>query len=374
MKHFNYFYEDFQDEKLNLTDRVILSIISSFNEYTVDYQELNELIGITISNIKLSIKKLKKLNLVQGNDKLELTNKTQGRYFRVDIEAGLDIKQLLVKNYIISLPDKAFYGSIDTLCSIFSFSRPTVISLLQTMTEKDTLIKVKQGKTFNYTVNITTTTNESKDEVITTQKEEEITTDDNEEQIIEETPIEEEMNEEMNDNTSVDIEALKAENEALKTRIENAIVEYRKLKDEYYKVEYQRQLLEAENQKLKLNQNKQTKTNGNKNTPYPLTETVLEALKHYSKYFFCKCIYTDKWSGYGGDVQDLYNYLNKLTPTVEDNIQVDLELYRDSVDEVKYHFMNLKYILSNVLVDDNNVQYREGLQSYFSKIYERNKN
>lgn len=361
MKHFNYYYEDFQDE-LNQTDRVILSIISSFNEYEPDYKELKKIIGIDEKYIKLSIKKLKELNLVQGEDKLELTNKTEGRYFRVDIEAGLDIKQLLIKSYILSLPDKAFYGSVDTLCSIFSFSKPTVIDLLKEMTEKNILSKTKQGKTFKYSVN-NTQTNESKDEVIPTENNTIIT------------PIEEEMNEEMNNNTSVDIEALKAENEALKQRIENAIVEYRKLKDEYYKVEYQRQLLEAENQKLKINQTKQSKTNGNKNTPYPLTETVLEALKHYSKYFFCKCIYTDKWSGYGGDVQDLYNYLNKLTPTVEDNnISIDLELYRDSADEVKYYFMNLKYILSNVLVDDNNVQYREGLQSYFSKIYERNKN
>lgn len=366
MIKFNYYYEDFQDEKLNLTDRVILSIISSFNEYTTDYQELNELIGITISNIKLSIKKLKELNLVQGEKTLKLTNKCQGRYFKVNIEAGLGIKELLVKSCILSLPDKAFYGSIETLSKLFNLSYPIISNLLNTMVNDGKLNKEKQGKVFRYSITDNFENIEETTEIPTV-----------EEQIIEETPIEEEMN----NNNSVDIEALEAEiealkteNEALKTRIENAIVEYRKLKEEYYNVEYQRQLLEAENKKLKLNQNKQSKTNGNKNTPYPLTETVLEALKHYSKYFFCKCIYTDKWSGYGGDVQDLYNYLNKLTPTVEDDIQVDLELYRDSVDEVKYHFMNLKYILSNVLVDDNNVQYREGLQSYFSKIYERNKN
>lgn len=370
MEHFNYYYEDFQDEKLNLTDRIILSTISSFNEYEPDYKELKKIIGIDNEKyIKLSIKKLKDLNLVQGEETLQLTNKTQGRYFRVDIEAGLNIKQLLVKSYIISLPDKAFYGSVETLSNVLSISPKTTSNLLVQMTKQSILHRDKYGKRFKYSLSETVI------EGLQIEETTEIPT--VEEQIIEETPIEEEMN----NNNSVDIEALEAEiealkteNEALKTRIENAIVEYRKLKEEYYKVEYQRQLLEAENKKLKLNQNKQTKTNGNKNTPYPLTETVLEALKHYSKYFFCKCIYTDKWSGYGGDVQDLYNYLNKLTPTVEDDIQVDLELYRDSVDEVKYHFMNLKYILSNVLVDDNNVQYREGLQSYFSKIYERNKN
>lgn len=351
MENFNYYYEDFQDEKLNLTDRVILSTISSFKEYTVDYEGLGKLLGITVPNIKLSIKKLKELNLIQGDEKLELTNKAQGRYFKVDIEAGLEIKQLLVKSYIISLPNKAFYGSIDTLCSIFSFSRPTVVNLLVDMTNKNILFREKYGKTYKYRLFRHIELQEPDGFGIIPSDNEEIT-----------------------EQLKAENEALKAENEALKTRIENAIVEYRKLKEEYYKVEYQRQLLEAENKKLKLNQTKQSKTNGNKNTPYPLTETVLEALKHYSKYFFCKCIYTDKWSGYGGDVQDLYNYLNKLTPTVEDNIQVDLELYRDLVDEVKYHFMNLKYILSNVLVDDNNVQYREGLQSYFSKIYERNKN
>lgn len=155
MKHFNYYYEDFQDEKLNLTDRVILSIISSFNEYTVDYQELNELIGITISNIKLSIKKLKELNLVQGNDKLELTNKTQGRYFRVDIEAGLDIKQLLVKSYIISLPYKAFYGSVEALSNVLSLSMKTTSNLLVQMTKQSILHRDKYGKRFKYSLSET---------------------------------------------------------------------------------------------------------------------------------------------------------------------------------------------------------------------------
>lgn len=155
MEHFNYFYEDFQDEKLNLTDRVILSIISSFNEYTVDYQELNELIGITISNIKLSIKKLKELNLVQGNDKLELTNKTQGRYFRVDIEAGLDIKQLLVKSYIISLPNKAFYGSVEALSNVLSLSMKTTSNLLVQMTKQSILYRDKYGKRFKYSLSET---------------------------------------------------------------------------------------------------------------------------------------------------------------------------------------------------------------------------
>lgn len=352
MEHFNYYYEDFQDEKLNLTDRIILSIISSFNEYEPDYKELKKIIGIDNEKyIKLSIKKLKDLNLVQGEETLQLTNKTQGRYFKVDIEAGLEIKQLLVKNYIISLPDKAFYGSVETLSNVLSISRSIVVNLLVDMTNKNILFREKYGKTYKYRLFRHIELQEPDGFGIIPSDNEEIT-----------------------EQLKAENEALKAENEYLKQRIENAIVEYRKLKEEYYKVEYQRQLLEAENKKLKLNQTKQSKTNGNKNTPYPLTETVLEALKHYSKYFFCKCIYTDKWSGYGGDVQDLFNYLNKLTPTVEDDIQVDLELYRDSVDEVKYHFMNLKYILSNVLVDDNNVQYREGLQSYFSKIYERNKN
>lgn len=155
MKHFNYYYEDFQDEKLNLTDRVILSIISSFNEYTPDYQELNELIGITISNIKLSIKKLKELNLVQGEDKLELTNKTQGRYFRVDIEAGLDIKQLLVKCYIISLPDKAFYGSVEALSNVLSLSMKTTSNLLVQMTKQSILYRDKYGKRFKYSISET---------------------------------------------------------------------------------------------------------------------------------------------------------------------------------------------------------------------------
>lgn len=155
MKHFNYFYEDFQDEKLNLTDRVILSIISSFNEYTPDYQELNELIGITISNIKLSIKKLKELNLVQGEDKLELTNKTQGRYFRVDIEAGLDIKQLLVKSYIVSLPYKAFYGSVEALSNVLSLSMKTTSNLLVQMTKQSILYRDKYGKRFKYSISET---------------------------------------------------------------------------------------------------------------------------------------------------------------------------------------------------------------------------
>lgn len=155
MEHFNYFYEDFQDEKLNLTDRVILSIISSFNEYTPYYQELNELIGITISNIKLSIKKLKDFNLVQGEDKLELTNKTQGRYFRVDIEAGLDIKQLLVKSYIISLPYKAFYGSVEALSNVLSLSMKTTSNLLVQMTKQSILHRDKYGKRFKYSLSET---------------------------------------------------------------------------------------------------------------------------------------------------------------------------------------------------------------------------
>jgi len=180
MKHFNYYYEDFQDEKLNLTDRVILSIISSFNEYTPYYQELNELIGITISNIKLSIKKLKELNLVQGNDKLELTNKTQGRYFRVDIEAGLDIKQLLVKSYIISLPYKAFYGSVEALSNVLSLSMKTTSNLLVQMTKQSILYRDKYGKRFKYSLSETV--------IEGLQIEKTIETPTVEEQIIEETP------------------------------------------------------------------------------------------------------------------------------------------------------------------------------------------
>lgn len=149
MEHFNYYYDDFQDEKLNLTDRVILSTISSFNEYTVDYQELSKLIGITVSNIRLSIKKLKELNLIQGEDKLELTNKTQGRYFRVEIEA-LDIKQLLIKSYIISLPEKAFYGSVEALSKVLSLSMKTTSNLLIQMTKDCILDKEKYGKRYKY--------------------------------------------------------------------------------------------------------------------------------------------------------------------------------------------------------------------------------
>lgn len=155
IQHFNYYYEDFQDEKLNLTDRVILSIISSFNEYTTDYQELNELIGITISNIKLSIKKLKELNLIQGNDKLELTNKIQGRYFQVEIEAGLNIKQLLLKSYIVHLPDKAFYGSVETLSKVLSLSMKTTSNLLVQMTKQSILHRDKYGKRFKYSLSET---------------------------------------------------------------------------------------------------------------------------------------------------------------------------------------------------------------------------
>lgn len=371
MEHFNYYYEDFQDEKLNLTDRIILSTISSFNEYEPDYKELKKIIGIDNEKyIKLSIKKLKDLNLVQGEETLQLTNKTQGRYFRVDIEAGLNIKQLLVKSYIISLPDKAFYGSVETLSNVLSISPKTTSNLLVQMTKQSILHRDKYGKRFKYSLSETVI------EGLQIEETTEIPT--VEEQIIEETPIEEEMN----NNNSVDIEALEAEiealkteNEALKTRIENAIVEYRKLKEEYYKVEYQRQLLEAENQKLKLNQNKQTKTTNNiSKAPLPLTPSVLDKIKWYAKYFFCKCIDSNKWGFLGGDMQDFYNYLNKLTPITEnDDIQVDLEPYKDSSDMLKYCFMNLKYLLNNILLDENNSIYHSGIENYYKGIYERNK-
>ena len=351
MEHFNYYYEDFQDEKLNLTDRVILSIISSFNKYTPDHQELKKIIGIDNEKyIKLSVKKLKELNLIQGEDKLQLTNKTEGRYFKVDIEAGLEIKQLLIKYYIVSLPNKAFYGSIEALSKVLSLSPKTVANLLVEMTKQSILDREKYGKRFKYSLS--------------------------------ETVIEGLQIEETTENTTpttiptIDNESLKAENEALKTRIENAIVEYKKLKDEYYRVEYQRQLLEAENQKLKLNQTKQSKTTNNiSNAPLPLTASVLEKIKWYAMYFFCKCIDSNKWGFLGGDMQDFYNYLNKLTPTVEDdNISIDLEPYKDSSDMLKHCFMNLKYLLNNILADENNTEYHSGIENYYKKIYERNKN
>lgn len=155
INYFNYYYQDFQDEKLNSTDRVILSIVSSFNEYEPDYKELKKIIGIDEKYIKISIKKLKDLNLLQGNDKLELTNKTQGRYFRVDIEAGLDIKQLLVKCYIISLPDKAFYGSVEALSNVLSLSMKTTSNLLVQMTKQSILHRDKYGKRFKYSLSET---------------------------------------------------------------------------------------------------------------------------------------------------------------------------------------------------------------------------
>lgn len=349
MENFNYYYEHFQDEKLNLTDRVILSIISSFNEYEPDYQELKKIIGVEEKYIKLSVKKLKELNLIQGDDKLGLTNKAQGRYFKVDIEAGLEIKQLLVKYYIISLPNKAFYGSIDTLCSIFSFSRPTVVNLLVDMTNKNILFREKYGKTYKYRLFRHIELQEPDGFGIIPSDNEEIT-----------------------EQLKAEIEALKAENEALKTRIENAIVEYKKLKEEYYKVEYQRQIIEAENQKLKLSQ---TKTTTNiSNTPLPLTASVLDKIKWYAKYFFVKCIDSNKWGFLGGDMQDFYNYLNKLTPTTEnDDIQVDLEPYKDNSDMLKYCFMNLKFLLNNILASENNNKYHSGLENYYKSIYERNK-
>ena len=152
MEYFNFYYEDFLNEKLNLTDRVILSIISSFNEYTVNHQELRELIGITVSNIKLSIKKLKNLNLVQGEEILQLTNKVQGRYFKVEIEAGLDVKELLIKSYILHLPHKAYFGSLQTLSNVLYLSNPTVSKLLQTMVNNGKINKDKQGKVFKYSI------------------------------------------------------------------------------------------------------------------------------------------------------------------------------------------------------------------------------
>lgn len=354
MNYFNY-YQGIENKELNFTDRVIYSIICSFNEYKRDTQELTNIIGVNDKSIYQSISKLKQLKLIQGDDILTAVEKIEGTYFKVDLNKKLPIKENLVVSFIEQTPDKAFFGSIATLENILSMSKQTVISLLQTMTEKNILIKVKQGKTFKYTVNLTTT-NESKDEVITTENN---------------TIIEEEMN----NNTSVDIEALKAENEALKTRIENAIVEYRKLKDEYYKVEYQRQLLEAENKKLKLNQTKQTKTTTNiSNTPLPLTPSVLEKIKWYAKYFFVKCIDSNKWGFLGGDMQDFYNYLNKLTPTTEnDDIQVDLEPYKDSSDMLKYCFMNLKFLVNNILASENNNKYHSGIENYYKSIYERNK-
>lgn len=356
MEHFNY-YQAIENKELNLTDRVIYSIICSFNEYKRDTQELSNILNVNNKSIYQSISKLKQLNLIQGDDILTAVENIEGNYFKVDLNNKLPIKENLIVSFIEQTPDKAFYGSIATLENTLSMSKQTVISLLQTMTENNILNKVKHGKTFKYTVNITTTN--------------EIPTENN--TII--TPIEEEMNEEMNNNTSVDIEALKAENEALKTRIENAIVEYKKLKAEYYNVEYQRQLLEAENQKLKLNQNKQSKiTNNISNAPLPLTASVLEKIKWYAKYFFCKCIDSNKWGFLGGDMQDFYNYLNKLSPTVEDdNISIDLEPYKDSTDMLKYCFMNLKYLLNNILADENNTVYHSGIENYYKSIYERNK-
>lgn len=187
MNYFNY-YQGIENKELNFTDRVIYSIICSFNEYKRDTQELTNIIGVNDKSIYQSISKLKKLKLIQGDDILTAVEKVEGNYFKVDLNNKLPIKENLVVSFIEQTPYKTFFGSIATLENILSMSKQTVISLLQTMTEKDILIKVKQGKTFSYTVKRTTTTNESKDEVKTTQKEEEITTDDNEEQIIEETP------------------------------------------------------------------------------------------------------------------------------------------------------------------------------------------
>lgn len=167
MNYFN-FYQEIENKELNFTDRVIYSIICSFNEYKRDTQELTNIIGVKNKSIYQSISKLKQLKLIQGDDILTAVEKIEGTYFRIDLNKKLPIKENLVVSFIEQTPDKAFFGSIATLENILSMSKQTVISLLQTMTEKNILIKVKQGKTFKYTVN-NKQTNESKDEVITTE-------------------------------------------------------------------------------------------------------------------------------------------------------------------------------------------------------------
>lgn len=156
MEYFNY-YQAIENKELNLTDRVIYSIICSFNEYKRDTQELSNILNVNSKSIYQSISKLKQLNLIQGDDILTAVEKIEGNYFKVDLNNKLSIKENLVVSFIEQTPDKAFFGSVDTLCNILSFSKPIVIDLLKEMTENNILNKVKQGKTFKYTVNITTT-------------------------------------------------------------------------------------------------------------------------------------------------------------------------------------------------------------------------
>lgn len=153
MEYINFYYEDFQEEKLNLTDRIILSTIASIGEYKVDKKELSKINSVCLRSIKESIDKLKDKNFINGDKILKCATTPSGKYYRVDLNNNFHIKERLVIGCINNTTYKSFYGSLDTLSKIIGLSVPSLSNLLKSMVKKEILLKNKKGKCFEYKLN-----------------------------------------------------------------------------------------------------------------------------------------------------------------------------------------------------------------------------
>lgn len=307
MKYLNFYYEDFDKNNLNLTDKIILSAIASVGDYSLNYNELSHFTCVTIQNVKLSLKKLKKDSLIQGEKILTVTEKPIGKYFKVQIDSELSIKENMIVSFIKSTPNKAYFGSLQTLSDALTLSVSTVMIGLNSLIEKDRIRKNKYNKCYKYSI-----IDNSSDEV---------------EEIVEEVEEELIVNEE-EEVLKIENEQLKAELEKINNRLSNATIEYKKLRDNYNDLVFKYQELQKENERLKQQQIKNNPKPQytpkpqptNTNAPYNITKKMVDLLKNLIiKVVLKYCNYNEKYNN--SAYQDLYNYLN--------TVQVDESLKND---------------------------------------------
>lgn len=357
MKYFNFYYEDFKKKELNLTDKIILSVISSVGDYSLNYNELSHFTSVSIQNVKVSLKKLKKDNLIQGEKILTVTEKPIGKYFKVQIDSDLSVKENMILSFIKSTLNKAYFGSLQTLSNVLTLAVSTVIIGLNSLIEKDRIRKDKYNKCYKYSII-------------------DIPSDEVEEEVVEE-PIE---------NEEVKLlkikKQIKAELEKINNRLSNATIEYKKLRDNYNDLVFRYQELQKENERLKQQQIKNnpkpqpTKTNA----PYNITKGMVDLIKNLIINIVLKyCNHNEKYNN--SAYQDLYNYLN--TVQVDESLKNeefnnDCYTYREDIAkqeglkyEVQFAGELVKRSLKQIVDNKGRCQQQEiitRLEAYYKKI------
>lgn len=321
--------EEIKKVKLNGYQKTILSL---FNSEGILYLNSNAIKALNTSKNSLVYKlnNLIKMGIISKAEtnvyKLDSSiskkfDKHNGFYIECDLfrNTNLPPYSVILYSFFKVYGKDGFLMNTKTINKYLGFSKPTLYNSIDSLKENG-LIKIEKSKfknrfryfTLPYTVE-----------------------DYPNEEIVENVEIEPKETTTIPTVDNEELIMLREENERLQARIDKAINEYKKLKQERDNIIQQyNDLVNKYNslvQQIKTNQKPQytPKPQPTKNnTPYNITKRMVETTRELSKLVMCECSFNENYNN--NAYQDLYNYLS--------TVQVDENLKNEEFNHECYTF------------------------------------